>query len=211
MRSRSFTLIEMLIALALIASLVWVLMPATNRIMTSTTAAADRSHRLAQIALLSDVLDRALLTAVAQDAEGKNGTRGDAESFRVTTCGVSLMPREPGQPDDLQSIEVAFSGDAIKMRQDGGSQERLIDGIESCRFEYYSGGSWSESFDGGEGLPQAVAVSVWLGAAPLEPDEESDPLGYDFEEESERDPDWRRVFAVFDPGAQGEQTDGGAL
>ena len=90
-------------------------------------------------------------------------------------------------------------------------RERLIDGIESCRFEYYSGGSWSESFDGGEGLPQAVAVSVWLGAAPLEPDEESDPLGYDFEEESERDPDWRRVFAVFDPGAQGEQTDGGAL
>lgn len=211
MSHRSFTLIEMLIALALIMSLVWVLMPATNRIMSSTTAAADRNHRLAQVALLSDVLDRALLTAVAQDAAGKNGTRGDAESFRVTTCGVSLLPRESGQPDDLQSVEVTFAGGAITLRQDGGARQRLLSDVESCRFEYYSGEGWAESFDGASGLPRAVAVSVWLNASELDSPEESDPLEFGIEEETEREPDWRRVFAVFDPGAGYSDAGSGAL
>lgn len=106
---RSFTLIEMMIALALIM-LVLILLPATNRIMSSTTAASDRNHRLAQIALLSDVLDRAMLTSVAQDASGRLGFVGNTTSLQVSSAGVSMLPRSEGQPDDIQSIVVAFEG-----------------------------------------------------------------------------------------------------
>lgn len=215
MTRRSFTLIEMMIGLALIVILVMILLPATNRIMSSTTAAADRNHRLAQVAVLSDVIDRAMLTAVAQDGEGKSGFAGSAESIKITMCGVSMSPRAAGRPDDIQKIEIAFASGAITLRQDGGVRQRLLDGIERCRFEFNSGDGWSESFDGASGLPRAVSVSIWLGAASIDEDDDaglfSDPFEDSFAEDSERDPDWRRVFAVFDPGAGAETSGTGAM
>ena len=208
MKRRSFTLIEMMIALALIVALVMILMPATNRIMSSTTAASDRNHRLAQVALLSDVLDRAMITAVAQDASGRRGFVGDAESLRVASSGVSMLPRAAGQADDVQSLEIRYEGGAITIRRDGGSRERLIDGVESFRIEYNAGEEWAESFDGSSGLPRAVAVSVWFGENDLDEADDENALASEFgafeDVNDERDPDWRRVFAVFDPGASGE-------
>ncbi|MCB9836481.1 MAG: prepilin-type N-terminal cleavage/methylation domain-containing protein [Phycisphaera sp.] len=208
---RSFTLIEMMIALALIMALVLILLPATNRIMSSTTAASDRNHRLAQIALLSDVLDRAMLTSVAQDASGRLGFVGNTTSLQVSSAGVSMLPRSEGQPDDIQSIVVAFEGDAITLRQDRGSRKRLLDGVKSCRIEYSTGDGWTEDFDGASGLPRAVAVSVWFAPDQFdEPDDVpalSNEIAAIEEIDSERDPDWRRVFAVFDPSVGGEASE----
>jgi len=209
-RSRSFTLIEMLIALALIVAMVFILMPTASRIMSSTTAASDHNHRLAQIALVSDVLDRAMLTAVAQDAAGRSAFQGSETSLKLTTCGVSLSPREAGTPDDLQTIELVFSGDTLSLRENGGSREIILTGIEKGTFAYNTGEGWAESNDGASGLPGGVAVSIWLRPNELEPvadDAEPDA----FEEQDEHEPDWRRVFAVFDPAGASESSQGGGV
>lgn len=209
-RSRSFTLIEMLIALALIVAMVFILLPTASRIMSSTTAASDRNHRLAQIAIVSDVLDRAMLTAVAQDASGQRAFRGSEASLRLTTCGVSLGPREAGAPDDLQTIELVFSGDSLSLRENGGGREVILKGIERGAFAYNSGEGWSDTFDGASGLPGVVAVSVWLRQGDLEPALDEDDTD-EFEVEDEREPEWRRVFAVFDPAGVSESTQGGGV
>lgn len=202
---RSFTLIEMMIALALVVALVLVLLPATSRIMSSTTAAADRGHRMAQVALLWDVLDRSLLTAMAQDAGGAPGVTGTSSRFRIASSGVSLAPREAGAPDDVQTIEIAFEAGTLVLREGAGPAQTLLTDVEACRFEYNSGDGWIQDYDGTAGLPRVVAVSVWLAqneldeyaaVAEVEGEGFGDPFASD-----ERTPDWRRVFAVFDPMA----------
>ncbi len=209
-RLRSFTLIEMLIALALIIAMVFVLLPTASRIMTSTTAAADRNHRLAQLALFSDLLDRAMLTAIAQDASGRQAFTGEESVLRLAACGVSLVPRDPGAPDDIQTMEFAFNGDSLTLRQGNSGREVILTGIEKGAFAYSSGQGWAGSFDGSGGMPGAVAVSIWLrrGDIELTTEEagESEEVG-----QEEREPDWRRVFAVFDPESGSEAEMGGGV
>lgn len=200
---RSFTLVEMLIALALVVALVFVLLPATNRIVSSTAGASDRGHTMAQVAVLWDVVDRSLLTAVAQDSSGAPGVVGGSSSLRMTSCGVSLVPRDAARPDDLQTIEIVFDAGAITLGDGEGVRRTLLPRVEACRFEFNSGEGWSDDHGGELGLPRAVAVSIWLRNDEARDQVLAEPSADGFGAErgtSERAPDWRRVFAVFDPG-----------
>jgi len=196
---RCFTLIEMLIAVALVAALVLILLPVAGRIVSGTAASADRGHRLAQVAILTDMLDRATLTAIATGAAGEPGLVGERDSLRVASCGVSLLPREPGQPDDVQTLHVRLSSGAVVVSESGGSAETVVSGVRRIEIAYADGEDWLTSHDGASGLPSAIAVSIWFG----EPETESDDAEPALTEE-ETEPDWRRVFAVFDPSAAAE-------
>lgn len=199
LRGRGFTLIEMLIAVALVAALVMILLPIAGRIMSGTASSADRGHRLAQVAILTDMLDRMALTAIATDAVGAPGLVGERDSLRVASCGVSLSPRDPGQPDDVQSLHVRLSSGAVVVSESGGAAEIVVPGVRRIEFAYAQGEEWTESHDGATGLPRAIAVSIWFGEPDANSDEAESPVT-----EEETDPDWRRVFAAFDPGAGGE-------
>lgn len=199
LQGRGFTLIEMLIAVAMVVALVMILLPVTARIVGSTAAASDRGHRLAQVALLSEVLDRAMLTAVASDASGAAGLVGERASLRISSSGVSLTPREQGEPDDVQTLWIGLASGAIHVASSGGVPETMVPGVRRVEFAYAAGEDWAETHNGSGGLPRAVAVSIWFGEGQGESDEpgtsESGP---------ETAPDWRRVFAVFDPGVGAE-------
>lgn len=191
-----FTLIEMLIAVALVAALAMILLPVAARIVGSIAAASDRGHRLAQVAMLSEMLDRAMLTAVASDASGAPGFVGERDSLRIASSGVSLTLRGPGEPDDVQMVQIRLATGAIHATASGGVSETMVPGVRRIEFAYASGEGWAETHDGSGGLPRAVAVSIWFGQSADESEEPGTP-----ETGSETDPDWRRVFAVFDPGA----------
>lgn len=212
-RRRSFTLVEMMIALALVVALVFVLLPATNRIMSSTLDASDRGHAVAQVAVMWDVVDRSLLTAVAQGVDGAPGVTGESGVLRITSCGVSLTQRDASTPDDVQTLEIAFADGVLTLRTGNAERQMLLTDIEACRFEFNTAEGWTDAHDGQSGLPRAVAISIWKRQSEL--DEETDEwladdeFGIEFES-SERAPDWRRVFAVFDPGTEAE-TGSGAL
>lgn len=196
---RGFTLIEMLIAVALVAALVMILLPVAGRIMSGTASSADRGHRLAQVAILTDMLDRAALTAIATDAAGAPGLVGSKKSLRIASCGVSLTPREPRQPDDVQNLHLRLSSGALVVSEAGGAAETIVPGVRRIQFAYAEGEQWAESHDGAAGMPLAIAVSIWFGEPEAEAEETEPSLT-----EEETEPDWRRVFAVFDPSAGGE-------
>ena len=196
-----------MIALALVVALVIVLLPATSGIISSTLDASDRGHSVAQVAVLWDVVDRSLLTAVAQGVDGAPGVTGGSGALRITSCGVWLTPRDARTPDDVQTIEIAFDGGTLTVREGDGERQILLTGMEACRFEFNTAEGWTDAHDGQSGLPRAVALSIWeRQGEEVEATDAwlaEDDYGIEFES-SERAPDWRRVFAVFDPGAEAE-------
>ncbi|MBN4082675.1 hypothetical protein JYS44_00405 [Phycisphaeraceae bacterium AH-315-B13] len=195
-RRCAFTLFELLLAIALLTALVFTLLPASLRVMTSSAKAAERADRLSQIAILADVIDRSMLTLVAVDADGGPGFELSETSLKLVTCGVAVHADDLADADDLQTIEISHSGDRLRIKAGTGSWYTMLEQVERVEFSVFDGESWN---DAGV-MPNAVSVSVWFGTS-IEPDDELPKL---IKDEDRRDPDWRRVFAAFDPGLASE-------
>ena len=206
-RRAGFTLFEMILAIMLITALVFTLLPAAERVLSSSAASADRVDRLAQLAIMGDLLDRSLWTGMAMGADGSPGVHGTAEGILITTTGVALRSPKRTDPDDVQRIELEFDADQheIRIRENNGPPSVLMRGVQWVTYSYHDGQKWGETHSGERGLPHAVAVSVWLddeGASAEAGDEDGPALdGPALDGQDRGDPDWRRVFAVLDPDA----------
>ncbi|GAB5495288.1 MAG: hypothetical protein Phyf2KO_03680 [Phycisphaerales bacterium] len=196
-RCRSFTLFELLLAILLLGMLVFTLLPAANRVMASSASASQRSQQLFRLALLSDIIDRSMMTLLAVDAKGQPGFELSQSGIILTSCGVSLAV--DGDYPDIQTIEIKYSSGAISIRERGGSWHSLVGGVSRVEFLLHDGEDWQGSSSENSTVPKAFAVSVWFGSEPSDDNEDPqfDLAGSDAQDDD--DPDWRRVFAVFDP------------
>jgi hypothetical protein len=196
-RKAAFTLFELLLAIALLSALVLTLLPASLHVVKSSINASERGDRLSQLAILTDVLDRGLITLVAVDAEGKTGFTFTESSIRIVTCGVALHSDELGDADDLQTIEFGHTGDRLSIKNGNGEWQLLLEHIERFEVIVFDGDSWQKESIATDSIPTAVAVSIWFGFS-----EEKEVLEPDISDHEDTDvgvPDWRRVFAAFDP------------
>lgn len=193
-RARSFTLFEMMLAIALLVALVFVLMPASERIMTRSVEREEQSARLAQLSILTDVIDRSMLTALAVDDRGRIGIAPRATSLRLTSCGVDLL--DEGRVSDIQSLEIGHANGEIRIRQATGAWESLVPNVSRMEIRLHDGRSWREPTGDPNELPRAIAVSVWFEAEET-PTPEEDIFSSQLDVEDETAPDWRRVFTPF--------------
>lgn len=193
-RARSFTLFEMMLAIALLMALVFVLMPASERIMVRSVEREVQSARLAQLSILSDVIDRSMLTALAVDDRGRIGIAPRATSLRLTSCGVDLL--DEGRVSDIQSLEIGHASGEIRIRQGTGVWESLVPDVSRIEIQVHDGRAWREPTGDPAELPRAMAVSVWF-EADLAPTPEEDIFSSQLDMEDETPPDWRRVFTPF--------------
>lgn len=188
MNRRAFTLLEMLIALALTMALLaamftflWDLLATRRRIIDETT-------RRRAVDTLVEQVERDLLTAVVGDRVRGSGVAGDATSLRILSRAVPV--RLAGQRGnagflDLERSSYRFeaSSGALTARRDvvrsGGENtgERRADAasplggtVHRVRFRYHDGRSWVESFDSLRAgrFPLAIEIAVWYDASAAE-------------------------------------------
>src|SRR5262245_22299472 len=186
--SRAFTLLEVLIAIALILVLVGAMFGFLFDMLNSRAAALDHVRQQDAANAVVKQLDVDLMTCIVGDAESGSGVKGDQTNLRLLSRGVaaSLAAHGANDPDvlgDLQFTEYRF--DAAAHRISGGrgaarspageSSTELVplEGtIYKLRFRYHDGNQWQSEFDSLKAgrLPQAVEAALWLSPLPGVPD-----------------------------------------
>ena len=172
----AFTLIETLIAIALLASLMSAMLAFGFDLLNSRGRALDMAWRQRAAATLIERLESDLAACVASD-HGRTGLSGDDTHMSILTRGVaaSLAERDSDDADvlgDLQLGEYQFddvSGELHARRMPFGSADESefppLGGLmESVRFRYFDGVQWQSEFDSlaAGALPVAVEVAVWF-------------------------------------------------
>ena len=162
---RGMTLIEVLIALALLLALAGVSLRFVAMVGQARSAAAEREGRLWGGGLLMEHLERDLLTAFAGDGAA---IAGDAQSISITGLRFEgetprLIASALRLDADAGAVVVSVGGGAWE-GGDSGRDELLVDGVRWWSLRYLDGKRWVESTEGMDGrAPRAVEVSVWFG------------------------------------------------
>jgi hypothetical protein len=122
-------------------------------------------------------LENDLLCGIAGSG-GAAGIEGGATRLKVLTRAVWPPRGDDGSAParglgDLQGTELAFVGGSLTASRwvgarGPGEPEVVSDRIAGCRFRYFDGREWKESFDSGASgrLPAAIEVSLWFGSPP---------------------------------------------
>jgi prepilin-type N-terminal cleavage/methylation domain-containing protein len=174
-RERAFTLMEVLLSLALIAVLLGSVLGFLFQIASQRDVLAAAGARQQGATALFERMESDLLCVVASGVSGEAGVQGDSSRLTVLTRGT-MLPSLPGKAaamGDLQGTEYAFDrvGETVRVRRwsagegEGGDSEVMCEGVGLLRLRYYDGERWSSSFNSSEkgGLPVAVEVAVWFG------------------------------------------------
>ncbi len=206
-----FTLLEVLIAIALIGVLLGSMFGFLHELLQSRSRALDYTARQLAAATLIDRIESDLITCVVGDTTLGAGVEGDASRLSILSRGIAthLAGRGIGSGvlGDLQQSEYRFQeGSGLiegrvagvgggARRQTGVDRPPLARPIEDfvsigpafkVRFRYHDGDGWSDTFDSlaTDGLPAAVEVAVWYHPWPGEP--EPEPVDEFGEPESDR-------------------------
>lgn len=207
--SRGFTLIETLVALALLIALLGTLYLFMRNLLETRRRAAEFAERERAVATLVQSLENDLMTCLVRGTAGGAGIDGTEESLRILHRGVAIRSISGAQQDlfrDLQSTEVRFSagGRTLEGRRataDGnaaGSFSPFGGTIAKVRFRYYDGNRWLNTFNSisQDALPVAVEVAVWF--LPW-PGEAPDPAEEEMLAANESDPERLTFDATADP------------
>lgn len=233
MARRGFSLLETLLALALLVSLSGVLLSLVESIAVRRDRALVRADRGELGQLIIDRLESDLMTALVGGGVTGTGLRGDETSIRVLSrgvvVGVAVDPADEHPVRDATVTELRFDARAGGVRarradpMGGRSDTSLLGpGIVRMRLRYHDGVAWRERFDSvaAGGLPKAVEIALWFGVAPeADPDRPGlaarggDQGGALDDEAGPEDaegppPDRRRVIAL--GGVVGDDAEGGA-
>jgi len=203
--ARGFTLLEVLVAIALIGGLLLSMLAFVHNLLSSRDRALAATGRRLAAAALIEHIEHDLMTCVAGDLASGSGIQGDGRTLRVMSRGVAVT--EPGLRDgsvlgDLQVSEYRFDentgliearrlepGDAIAAPDffDDRDVPVLDHGFEPLgrvhlvRLRYLDDGRWRDDFDSltAGRLPVAVEVAVWYrpwpGQAEREATSDDDP------------------------------------
>lgn len=161
-----FTLLETLLAIGLVAALLAVAVRLVEDVSSARDRVAASLRRTEGLTLAIDLLADRLATATATAVDGGAGIEGDALSCRVTGAGVASIRLTPGSRRspllDRSTLELAWRGDGLALRDDEGDWSTAAEGLAAIRFRYHDGEDWRDSWDGArDGLPVAVELSIW--------------------------------------------------
>lgn len=185
---RSFTLLEVLIALALAIALLGSVFTFYFNVMNTRARLLERSERYRAATTLIDRLEAELMVAVAGAGNLNEGVRGNATTLTVAGRGVAASLAERGTlaPEvfsDLQVTRYQFDERARQLEltrraagHDDTSRREVISGrIARVRFRYYDGTRWRSEYDSldADALPHAVEVAIWFEL----PDDEQADVG----------------------------------
>lgn len=166
-RRRGFTLLEVLLAIALTMVIAGTAMALASTLLTRRTQIDDAAARDRGIAILMDQVEQDLMGVVA-GTKGEVGFVGSEREMTLRVRGVTL------RHEDLIEARYRFvtggegalkPGRVVAKRGASGMEETLADGVALLRLRYHDGVSWVDSFDSGSKgtLPWAVEVAVWFG------------------------------------------------
>ncbi len=177
-RRKAFTLVEVLLALALLVGLIGALWVFLGNLQLSQRAVADEVERQVAATRILDCLEQQLAQSIAGvpggGAETGAGVTGSALGLRILARGVPIVVQgSPDQPlgGDLVGTTLAFDeGSSTMMFEQrtigggGSSVSARVGSVGAMRLRYFDGSTWSEAFDSAArgGLPPAVEVSIWF-------------------------------------------------
>ncbi len=241
-RGRGFTLLETLLAVGLIGAILVIAVTLLGDVAEARDRIEARLRRAEGATLALDLLAGRVATATLTAVDGTTGLSGDALSLRVTGCGVTsirLLPDAVRSPLlDRSTLEVAWQGGGLSLRDDGVVWSELAPDLFAVRFRYHDGTDWREDWNGDrDGLPHAVEVAIWEspwsdGLTPpwmpepetAFPDEEADDFGEFFDDlegfapppmpaadDEIPLPDRRRVIAILDPASGAPEVESDVL
>lgn len=207
MTRRGLTLFEMLLAIALVTTLVGAMFGFLFDLVATRARVLDVTARSRVAETLVDRVERDLATCLVGDAASGPGVVGDETSLTILTRSVPVaLAVAPGGGDawlgDLERAEYRFDpgSGSIELRRGtsgaSGGPANMGAAIGRVRFRYYDGAAWHARFDSlARGrLPVAVEVAVWLEpgadkASELDPEPipEPAPPGDDGEPEESGD------------------------
>ncbi len=176
MKDRGFTLLEVLISLALISALLGALFAFYFNLLQSRARIADQADRVRGAELMMEHIERAIMFCTAGDVIFGPGIDGSNDRLSILTRGVlpaldaelanlSLM--------DLQRVEITTSpGGPASMRRTAmktGTHARAGTGVLASqlgmvRFRYYNGSQWLDTFNTTQAgaLPHAIEIAIWF-------------------------------------------------
>ncbi|UCD76491.1 MAG: prepilin-type N-terminal cleavage/methylation domain-containing protein [Phycisphaerales bacterium] len=190
MKHRAFTLLEVLVSIALIIGLVGVMYGFLFNLLDTRASVLEASERNRTATMLIERLESDLLCCVAGDSSAGAGLSGDETSIRVLTRNVAAGLAQRGPDDsaalaDLQFAEYRFTSGTGEIQASrgviGDSRSASASGsynlggsLYKVRFRFHDGNTWRDSFDSRSAgaLPQAVEVAVWFHPWPGEITEE---------------------------------------
>jgi prepilin-type N-terminal cleavage/methylation domain-containing protein len=178
---RAFTLIEVLVAIALVLALVGTMFGFLYDMLSSRRRALTFADNHSAAATLLERLEADLMCGLVGDRVSGAGIEGDEARLSVLTRGVAASLAERGAADptvfgDLQVAEYRFRQERKRLearRQPAGDRNAegtafssLGGELYKVRFRYHDGAAWRESFDSLDAgrLPAAVEVAVWFDA-----------------------------------------------
>ncbi len=188
MRRRGFTLIEVLISIALVGMLLGSMFAFMLEMLSTRRRALDYTARQLAAATLIERLERDLATCLVGDRGHGAGIEGDATHLLVLSRSVAahLAERGPGDPavlGDLQQTEYRFNeqtGEIEARRTAHPAGPDVAPTVEAgfatlgpafrLRFRYHDSNRWQDAFDSlaEDRLPTAVEVAVWFDPWPGE-------------------------------------------
>ena len=189
MKRRGFTLLEVLVAIALISMLLGSLFAFLHDLLQSRSRALDYTARQLAAATLIGRVEAELASCIVGDDTSGPGVKGDAASLSILSRGVAVHLAQDGLESgvlgDSQRSEYRFVDEAgeIEVRRMTPWAQPAPDfvsvgPVHRLRFRFHDGTGWSDAFDSlAEGrLPQAVEVAVWYHAWPGEQETQPEAL-----------------------------------
>lgn len=177
--SLGFTLIEILVALAVFAALAAIAWGALSQIAKTRSALDQQQQRFARIVRTVSSLERDLRQAISRPVRGNFGelvpaVSGSGERIELSRLGLANPRAE--QRSNIERVRyeveshVLRSGHYDVLDRAAGSKPRwreMLDGVERFRLRYLDGqGAWREQWPPRETsvevLPRAIEFSIEL-------------------------------------------------
>ncbi|MCC6676593.1 MAG: prepilin-type N-terminal cleavage/methylation domain-containing protein [Phycisphaerales bacterium] len=162
---RGFTLLEVLVAIALVLLLSWAMFSVVTDLGGRRDRLVELSARQSQTGTLFELLEADLICSVASDREGGGGVVGTSTGLRIASRGVVLEHDGTAARGDLVRSDYRFDAGegVITLSRDGAAAEVVAEGIRRMELRYFDGNGWRQEFDSSErdGLPVAVEVLLW--------------------------------------------------
>lgn len=176
-RQQGFTLIEMMLAIAIFALLSLMAAQILRSILQTNQLIQDKTHEMAQIQLALALVERDISQAMVRPAaEQSRPNLADFIVVKGAADEIELVHRHWANPGAMLARS---SLERVKYRLRAGQLERLsfptpdaplsqarivpiLHGVERFQLRFAQAGRWQEGWYASSVLPQAIEVSVEL-------------------------------------------------